>query len=525
MQRPFSFTLVTLLLCVARECALRADEHAKRDPIGRAQVPPAIDSDSAPDHGPRPFPDLLPAPGHAELPPQNVEYLPPLEEELAIHGGAYLYEPIDVIRERHEPQDGHSPPDYLPEDWQEPQPISCPFEFLGPHAIPVHPSLKWCGASGAMWEPRLVIYGVYETFAAAYEQNNIRRDGIGHQLLLDVDLELTGTERFHLQFRPFGEENTGGSFYQFSDPSGYIDNSTGVPQRWWFEGELQSIFGGLIDDPRIQLDANFVAGKFPFILHNALLMNDEIIGFVLAKNTFTSTPLSNINVQLFGALDDVDVDFGNTESAGIHFLGDYRHVLIEATYAHVFDSGGRNRTADYAALSVTKLFGPLTLAGRVMLKEGDQGGPGDGQLYVLESNYTRTPPHWLHDLAGIELTVSYLNVFKATSGWTPISGGNFNRLRTLFTLNPLLNVAAVGAPTDTAGAAAGIQLFCHHQDASLTPEIALEDVAGQTAWGVGLVGQRKLSARTFLEVRGLRTWSSAPVLQREGAFASIFVIF
>jgi hypothetical protein len=488
---------------------------------GRVEIPLLDFGSDADDGMPPPFEFI----GPASPPTEPAIYLPPLEQELAIHGGSYLNESIDSIRARHEVCVEHPPAEYLPENWWGPQPIALPYNYLGSNAIPVHPCLKWCGPNGSMWEPRLVVAGGYQVFAAAYQQGHEQHNGIGHQLLVDIDLRLTGTERFHVEFRPFGRKNTGGSFYQFNNPAGYIDNSTGVPQRFWFEGELQSILGGLIDNPRPQLDVNFVVGKFPFALHNALLINDEVLGIVLAKNYFISSPLSNLNTQVFYAPSDVDSAYGNTGMAGIHFLGDYRHALIEATYAHVFNPGRGDHAADYGAFSLTQLFGPLSVAGRVMFKEGDRDGIGNGQLYVLETNFSRIPPDWLQDRTGIELTVSYLNLFKATSGWSPISGANFNRLENLFTLNPLLNIAAGLAPTDTTGAAAGVQMFCHHQDASLTPEIAVEDVSGHSAWGIGLVGQRKLCPRTYLELRGLKTWSNAPMLRRDGAFASLFVIF
>ncbi|MFG0335980.1 MAG: hypothetical protein ACF8TS_21690, partial [Maioricimonas sp. JB049] len=298
-----------------------------------------------------------------------------------------------------------------------------------------------------MWEPRLVGYGSYELFAAIYEEGGQRRDGIGHQLFVDLDLALTGTERFHVQFRPLGRENTGGSFWQLSDPDGYQDNSTGVPQRWWFEGELGSIFRGWLHDPAHQLDVNVTLGRFPFLLHNALLMNDEVTGIAIGKNTITSTPLSNLNVQLLYALDDVDTASGDADLLVLHVTADYRLAFIEATYGRVWSNRSSRHDADYAALSVTKFIGTLTLAGRVMLKDGDAAGTGDGQLYVLESNLTRLPPEWLQHATGIELAVSYLNLFHATSGWTPISGGNFDRLRNLFSLNPLLQIAA-GRPAD-----------------------------------------------------------------------------
>ena len=77
-----------------------------------------------------------------------------------------------------------------------------------------------------------------------------------------------------------------------------------------------------------------------------------------------------------------------------------------------------------------------------MFKDSRTRTVRDGQLYVIETSSTRKPAHWIEDHTGIELAIAYLNLFSANNGWTPISGGNFSRLRNAFTVNPLLNVAA-----------------------------------------------------------------------------------
>jgi hypothetical protein len=510
------------------------------DPVGRAVLPDTTES-FFPEHvettrsvedadEPR-FPEnthepVFPDEGDVPFFPGEVEALLPLAAELHHHGGSYLYEPLDVNGAMYARHHAHWTLLRLPENWKEPQPFSLPYEYIGSHFIEWDPRFTWFGDPGYQWEPRLVGYGLYEVFVALFEENGTRRDGIGHQLLLDFDLALTGTERIHVQFRPLGENNTGGSFLQLSDPAGYDDNSTGVPQRWWIEGELQSIIGRLFGDPTIQLDVNFTAGKFPFALHNFLLINDEITGVILGKNTITRTPLSNINVQAFYAFDEVDAFTNHADDLiGLHLTGDYRHAFLELSFVHVFSGGDSDRDADFVAFSGTQFFGPLSLAGRVLLKEGDQAGAGDGQLYVLESNLARRPSGWWYERTGVELAVSYLTLFRATSGWQPIAGGNFNRLRNVFVLNPLLQIAAGRPPAETAGAAVGVQLFRHHEDESWIPELAVEDRQGDTVWGLGLRYQRKLTARVFLELCGLKTWAALRELEREGVFLSTFVIF
>ncbi|MEZ6069030.1 MAG: hypothetical protein R3C10_01910 [Pirellulales bacterium] len=187
--------------------------------------------------------------------------LPNLADELYEHGGSYLYCPEgDRLGW---PARGESHYEYLrlPEWWQKPRPLTAFAEFLGADPIKQYPRLKWFGPGGDSWEPRLVGYGGYQMFAFAFEANHQRSDAIGHQLLLDLDLRLTGTERFHVQFRPIGKGNTGGSYYQFNDPAHYVDNSTGEPDRYWFEGELYSMLSSYLD-PFAVRDVHFVGANF-----------------------------------------------------------------------------------------------------------------------------------------------------------------------------------------------------------------------------------------------------------------------
>lgn len=453
--------------------------------------------------------------------------LPPLEEELWLHGGSYLYEPEgDRLNWPSEGSDEHYQVLRLPEGWVAPQPLTAFQEFLG--ADPIYPwlGLQWFGSEGYQWEPRFVAYGSYELFGIAFEQGHRRQDGIGHNLLVDLDLRVTGTERCHVQFRPLGRKNTGGSFLQLNDPVHYDDNSTPVPDRYWFEGEFYSIFAGLLNDPFAPRDLHFVIGKFPFSLHNGLLMNDDVLGVVINKNTLLIPPFSNINIQAFYACGDVDSDTApSPELFGLHATADCQHALIEATYAELHDSPGPGHDARYAAASGTQFFGPLTLAGRTLFKWGDQTGRGDGQLFVLESNLTRHFSEGIAGLTGIDHGVFYFNLFKATRGWTSISGGNVDRLRSTFEVDPLLTIALGRDPADAIGGALGVQLFRNDEDESFVPEIAYEAPGGTSVWGAGLRYLRKTGPRTFLEARGVRTWSRDRRFEREGVFVSTFIVF
>ena len=455
------------------------------------------------------------------------EPLPPLEEELWLHGGAHLYEPEGDKRNwpNHEAEQ-HFQVLRLPEDWREPRPLTAFQQFLGTDPVLSWPGQQWFGEEGFQWEPRFVGHGSYELFGIALEQGDRRNDGIGHQLLVDFDLRWTGTERAHVQFRPLGRKNSGGSFFQLSNPAGYQDNSTGIPDRWWVEGEFYSLFGGVLHDQFTPRDYHFVVGKFPIALHNSLLINDDVTGVAVNKNTILLSPFSNINVQGFYLIDDVDaIDGASSEFAGTHLTADYRHALFEATYAYLDHTRGSGRDAHYAAFSGTQFFGTLTLAARTLWKWGDDVGRGNGRLHVLESSYHRRFSHALEHSTGIEHGVFYANAFQASQGWNSISGGNFDRLRRSFEANPLVAITSGRPAVKTTGVALGVQLFRCHEDESFIPEVSFESPDGPAVWAFGMTYLRKLTARVYLDARGVVAFSDDERFDREGVFVSTFVIF
>lgn len=464
------------------------------------------------------FPPLPPDP-YAE----QQDALPPLEEELWLHGGSYLYQAEgDRLGWPEEDEHAHYDLLRLPEDWRKPQPLQAFSLFLGPDPIPPAPLFRWPGPGGYVWEPRFVGYGSYQLFGFGIEQNRQRQAAVGHQLICDLDLRLTGTERFHVQFRPLGRQNTGGSYYQFTSPDGYVNNGTGEPQRYWFEGELASMFGGYID-PFAVRDIHLTAGRFPYALHNSLLINDEILGVVINKNTLYAGRFSNINLQTFYGFNDVGTyPNSDAQAYGVNAFVDYRRAFLIATYAYANSDRDNTRNAHYAAFSGTQLFGPLTLAARALFKFGDPGGIGGGQLYVLESNYTRV---FDHRPLGVEYGVFYANAFRATSGWSSLGGSNFNRLWASFEVNPLVRIAAGLPANDTWGAAAGVQLFRHHEDESLIPEVAFEAPQNVPVWGVGLRYLRKTGRRTFFEAFGVANFSDDRRFVRDGLFLSETILF
>ncbi|MEZ6133075.1 MAG: hypothetical protein R3C59_30765 [Planctomycetaceae bacterium] len=452
-------------------------------------------------------------PTSAGSPPIDV---PPLSDELFQHGGSYMYQHRGDRLGTPALGTEHFQFLRLPVNWIAPEPVTGFTEFLG--ADPVHqlPPEK----SGYSMDPRFVAAGSYTAFGLAFEQDVQKRAAIGQQLLLDFDLRLTGTERFHVQWRPLGERMTGGSWYNLTKPRDYVDNSTITPDRYWFESELHSLLGSRLD-PLASQNTNMVIGKFPFSIHNNLLMNDEILGGIIGRNNIPFAQTSNLNVQVFTGLNDVDTYAGvESQVAGLHATIDHRKQLYEVTYAYVNSHGPRD--THFLGLSGTRFFGLLSLAGRAMFKIGDDGGTGDSQLCVLESNYTRAfEPNPLN----FETAVFFSNAFWAADGWNSIGGGNFNRLRTGFEVNPLIRLSTTPGNQNTVGATVGVQLFRHHEDESLIPEFAWESPNGDSVYGAGLRYLRKTGSQTYLEILGLINRSPGTQHDRDGIFVSHTIVF
>ncbi|MCA9068411.1 MAG: hypothetical protein KDA84_05790 [Planctomycetaceae bacterium] len=462
----------------------------------------------------------VPAPEPATAPAQQEEdllTLPPLELELDYHGGSYLYEPTH-------PNTRQLPPGYV-----KPRPLTAFQEFLGADMIAPPPNGD--GVDFAH-EPRFVGYGSYSLIGIGFDGNNPnvaparqRLTGIGHQLIVDLDYRWTGTERVHVQFRPLGRENTGGSLLLLDGPVDYDDNSTLIPQRFWIEGELFSLFGNACSEETTPLDYHFTVGKYPFTLHNSLLVNDELVGAVINKNTLLIPPLSNMNVQMFYGYDDGEaLEIPEANLAGMHVSADYRHLFFELTLAGSF-SENTSRQAAYTALSVTRLWGPYTFAGRALGRWADNGPNQRGGLFVLEGNRSREFSGEFREWTGWESAVSYINLFYANAGWQSMAGGNFNRLRSAFAVNPLVAITRSPNPAEQYGVALGTQFFRNHEDTSFTPEIAFEQVSGTPRAGIGGTFLTQLGRRTFLDLRGVAVWSDNTALRQQGVFSSVFFVF
>ena len=427
----------------------------------------------------------------------------------------------------------HDPPERLPEGFAKPRPLVAGDGFYDAAPVTWTGRFRWPWG-GAVVEPTTVVYGQYRVFGTAFEQNREQFAGVGHDLLVDVDVSLGATERLHAQFRPLAGKNSGGSLLRLNEDVDYLDNSNLLPQRLWLEADLSEVAGGLLGDVA-HADVLLTAGLFPYVSHNGLLIADDIGGVLLSKNNLAFGPFSNVLGQALFAFDEVDAydrfvegfetgrtftgpgfgDESDVRLAGTHWQFDWGRRFVEASWMHLWDVTESATNADYLALSVTQLLGPSNVAGRALLKFGDEARFGDGQLFVLEANRRR-----LLDRrpCGFDEAVLYATAFWATEGWTPVSGGTFDRLRSTFAIDPLTPLTVSMTGVRRRGVTLGAELFHSRRDLTFTPEIAADFPDDAAVLGLGATLRQRVGRRSQLSLRGLATFTDDDRFRRQGVF-------
>lgn len=160
---------------------------------------------------------------------------------------------------------------------------------------------------------------------------------------------------------------------------------------------------------------------------------------------------------------------------------------------------------------------------RGLLKIGDEGGRGSGQLFVWENNFTRV---WDAKPLGIEYGVFYANAFAASEGWNSLGGSNFNRLQSAFEVNPLVAISSGRVLMDDVwGVSTGVQLFRHHEDESIIPEVSFVSPEENPFGGWGCDTFARRAAAPISRRLGVANLADDPAFRREGIFIAETILF
>jgi hypothetical protein len=228
------------------------------------------------------------------------------------------------------------------------------------------PAKTWFGVTNPM-KPHFLVYGDART-AVGFNRNAKGKSNVwGNVLNLDMDLQLTSTERVHAFVSPLNRA-TKASGLNFNDGVDLIDGTNFNFNTLFFEGDAGALIGGA-DGRFPPFDLPFTFGLIPLVYQNGIWANDAVLGAAMALPAKNSSLLkwSNFDASIFWATDKVTTDAfpGKDHNLGYHnlSLAFTRRYLSRLSNSVRFivnagqqDLAKANRTADGNLLLIENSF-------------------------------------------------------------------------------------------------------------------------------------------------------------------------
>lgn len=376
--------------------------------------------------------------------------------------------------------------------------------------------------------PQLLVYGDLRT-VVAYNDNGAAELGQAvAQLNIDINLQLTATERIHAFMQPL-QDNREITRKEFSGDTGIDDEEFVFDPKLetlFLEGDLGAIISGLTDE-YTSYDLPFAIGLFPLFYQNGIWADDDIGGLAFTIPSLNSPVLdiSNMDLIFFYAPervttqavldingqaveDDVSV-YGFTTT--IEALSGY----IEAGIGYIEDDVANGAGVDYSytnvGLSFTKRFRDiLSYSLRFVGNFGQDPGnnlakTADGELYILETSLITHLPSTL---------VPYANFWYGSGNPRSLirdNGGILKNVGINFETDALTGYPKLDdTAEDTWGGAAGV-MYLFALDQQVIVEVASVqthgDRVGKAAPGdqyaIGARYQRPISPAWIVRVDGM----------------------
>ena len=370
--------------------------------------------------------------------------------------------------------------------------------------------------------PSFLVYGDYRTGVGIHRVNGQDVRNWAHRLNLDMDLRLTGTERFHMFTGPL-DHNGRFTRLDFSNaPVEFEEELDFQLDTAFFEGDLGAITGGFrgTDAP---FDLPFTCGLVPLLYQNGIWMEDAILGFAVGSPWRNSRELnwSNYEATFFAGFNQVTSPaFQNDNSAaavfGTAWFVEAYSGYIEMDYAYLDDLDSVGRSYHNAAIAYTRRYlGRISNTVRLIGNAGQRGPiadrSADGGLLVVENSLITSQPSTF---------VPYCNVFLGNGRPQSVAraGNSGDILR-----NTGINYEAdglTGYPTLAAtgansyGGAVGINRLGADFRSQFIAEFAALDTYGDPAisgiagpqYAIGSRYQRAINNRSLWRVDFINGW-------------------
>lgn len=378
------------------------------------------------------------------------------------------------------------------------------------------PGYDWFGKHNTI-APQFIVYGDYRTSVASNSINGDNRSLIASELNLDLDLKLTGTERFHAFISPLddGVNNTG----YLLDEDEFVRELDANFDFGYFEGDLGAMAGGFMGET-LPFDMPFAVGVMPLLFQNGIWMEDAFLGFAttIAARNSPRLNISNMDITFFAGYDKISSDaFPGDDSAarmyGIATFIEAMNGYFEIDYAFLDDRNFGDRSYHNFAFAYSRRYGRLiSNSTRVIVNAGQSTAQGpntaDGVLLLSENSLISGAPSTL---------VPYFNFFAGfdrpqSAARAVQAGGVLRNTGILFESDGMTNYPTLDATAnDTYGGALGINLIADDFSQQLVVEMAMLGVMGEDStrnapgeqMGIGFRYQLPLSNSLIFRTDGM----------------------
>ena len=356
-------------------------------------------------------------------------------------------------------------------------PIELGEPFLGTGTL--NPGLQL--PTGAVWQPSLLVFGNWRTAAQTFEADNGsgRTTELATRLDLFLNLSLSGSERLVVGIRALdGGGDFTSYFFESPDPSldgEFRDVTDADIDTLFFEGDFGEIFPDLDRDDFGSTDVGFSVGRQNLLFQEGLLLNDNIDGVGLTRNTLLPTGTSNFRATFFYGWGEVNTSAFNERDAQLFALltsTDFLKSTVDADLAYVraTDTSG---DLVVGGVSAVQRIGSMNSAFRILGSYAvDEETPftSDGLLLFSELSWV---PHGTHDLVYANNFLAFDSFVPAARGVGGAGAGPLGRAGINFASADLgsFDAPLSSRATDVFGGAFGYQRFFDHTRKQLLMEL------------------------------------------------------
>jgi hypothetical protein len=435
--------------------------------------------------------------------------------------GSFIPDPVYP-----EPYDAQAQIDIYDKKHLNPNPTGVPFVELGIRMY-----------DHGAYTPRPTLFGAkdpgyfgfmsYGDLRIAAADNNVpiggtkRQASVAARLNLDMDLQLTSTERIHAFTRPLDKNN---SFTRY-DVSGAVKDKFTHSfdfdlDTLFFEGDAGAITGGWRGKPS-KFDLPIAFGRMPFVAQNGVWIEDAFDGaaFSIAAKNIPSLDVSNMDVTFFAAKGQVTTAAAAGSKNGVFGLAGFADALkgyIEYGYGYLNadddDLSYHNVTAAFSRRYKGRLSNSVRLIGNFGQK-GDpvNGKSADGVLVLVENSLTPKYLPWGNQLN----FVPYLNLFAGFN--TPQSlarggdsGGVLRNTGITFESDGMTGYPTLDATARKSyGGAGGLEYLFDLAHQIVVEGSVVQRMGGNTAgsqYGIGVRYQQPISPDLIIRFDAMRGW-------------------